>query len=277
MHTAVTHLGTVILLDRTHIGSNLSLPRCAGPRLLRPLRPFDPHPLPPPLRIITTPVLLRPVPPDGSLLQTGGDLDGFASSADQPSALAGWIELSSPSLSPAACTHRSDSAQRLRHHSSAPRRPPLNLHRRAFISAATVPVPRRRRRRADGQLYPFVHLLPTATSSSSPTPDPSSTTPDNGDVIREFPPLAAGPRNYPSAGSSAMLPLTPGAGGYTDAEIVICGGAQYGVYLHRDAEAAAGTTCGRMTATDPNPVWATEEMPMPRIMGDMVILPTGEF
>lgn len=66
------------------------------------------------------------------------------------------------------------------------------------------------------------------------------------------------------------------AGDYSSATIVICGGAKYGAYLQRTTDSPANGSCGRIEATRPDPVWEMENMPFARIMGDMVMLPTGE-
>ena len=72
-----------------------------------------------------------------------------------------------------------------------------------------------------------------------------------------------------------MLPLTP-KDNYAKGEIFICGGTRYGFYLERIPLSANGS-CGRMVATDDAPSWAIEDMPFVRIMGDMVMLPTGDI
>ncbi|GLJ55165.1 hypothetical protein SUGI_1184010 [Cryptomeria japonica] len=36
-------------------------------------------------------------------------------------------------------------------------------------------------------------------------------------------------------------------------------------------------SCGRMVITDPNPSWSMEDMPEPRTMTDMLILPNDEI
>ncbi|KAI3474146.1 hypothetical protein Pfo_028934, partial [Paulownia fortunei] len=92
-------------------------------------------------------------------------------------------------------------------------------------------------------------------------------------VTKTYPILEGGPRNYPSAGSSAMLALT---GDYSSATVVICGGAEYGAYLERMTDSPARGSCGRIEATRPDSVWEMEEYAVWRIMGDMVILPTGD-
>jgi hypothetical protein len=91
-------------------------------------------------------------------------------------------------------------------------------------------------------------------------------------VTQTFPTIPGEPRNYPSAGSSVMLPLTA-ADGWTGAQILVCGGAAAGAFLNTAAQLPASITCGRMTVTDAAPGWAMENMPMRRNMGDMVLLP----
>ncbi|KAI4356529.1 hypothetical protein L6164_000547 [Bauhinia variegata] len=65
-------------------------------------------------------------------------------------------------------------------------------------------------------------------------------------------------------------------GDYSTAEIVVCGGAQYGAFLMKSTDTPAHGSCGRIVATDPDPVWQMEDMPFDRVMGDMVMLPTGD-
>lgn len=62
-------------------------------------------------------------------------------------------------------------------------------------------------------------------------------------------------------------------------EVVICGGAPAGAF----ASAGAGIylpalqTCGRMEITAVAPAWRIFNMPFRRVLGDMLILPTGEI
>ncbi|CBI30475.3 unnamed protein product, partial [Vitis vinifera] len=44
----------------------------------------------------------------------------------------------------------------------------------------------------------------------------------------------------------------------------------------RCTDTPAHGSCGRIVATSPHPVWEMEDMPFGRIMGDMVMLPTGD-
>ncbi|KAH7865174.1 hypothetical protein Vadar_003170 [Vaccinium darrowii] len=65
-------------------------------------------------------------------------------------------------------------------------------------------------------------------------------------------------------------------GDYTSATIVICGGAQAGAFQAQAVDRPAQASCGRIVATDPDPGWEMEDMPFVRIMGDTVMLPTGD-
>uniref|UniRef100_A0A453IGP7 Galactose oxidase-like Early set domain-containing protein n=1 Tax=Aegilops tauschii subsp. strangulata TaxID=200361 RepID=A0A453IGP7_AEGTS len=89
------------------------------------------------------------------------------------------------------------------------------------------------------------------------------------------PELAGGdPRNYPSSGSSVLLPLKPSP---TEAEVLICGGAPAGSYNSTKEKTffPALVTCGRIKITDASPAWVIERMSSPRVMGDMILLPNG--
>ncbi|PKA51983.1 hypothetical protein AXF42_Ash008212 [Apostasia shenzhenica] len=297
MHTAVTRFGTVVLLDRTNIGpSQLPLPagHCRHRRSARAFPSgnctahsalFNPSDRSlRPLSILTdTWCSSGQFLPDGTLLQTGGDFDGFRRlrtfAPCSPRLSCDWRELEAPILAAgrwyATDQILPDGSVIIVGGRAAPSvefyPPSIPLRPFPFLASAE-----------DSQmdnLYPFVHLLPDGylfvfANSGAVLYDFAS-----GEVIRQYPPLPGGPRSYPSAGSSALLALDPtgSAGSYTRAEIVVCGGARYGAFLHREIGAPADSSCGRIAATDPDPVWSMEEMPFPRIMGDMVMLPTGEI
>ncbi|KAJ1686189.1 hypothetical protein LUZ63_017579 [Rhynchospora breviuscula] len=132
---------------------------------------------------------------------------------------------------------------------------------------------------AENNLYPFLHLLPDGSlfifaNTRSMVFDPLGRI-----AARSLPPIPGDvPRNYPSTGSSVLLPLRSEAP--SRAEILICGGAPRGAFqlaLRNSTYLPAISTCGRIVPTDPDPQWSMEEMPMGRVMGDMVILPTGEI
>lgn len=99
-------------------------------------------------------------------------------------------------------------------------------------------------------------------------------------VVKYFPAMPGGqPRNYPSSGSSVLPPLSlDGQGSVLQAEVLVCGGSPIGAY-----EKARGyvfvdalASCGRMTITAASPEWVMETMPVGRVMGDMLLIPTGD-
>ncbi|KAL6658339.1 hypothetical protein ACP70R_003925 [Stipagrostis hirtigluma subsp. patula] len=131
---------------------------------------------------------------------------------------------------------------------------------------------------AEDNLYPFLHLLPDGTVFVFANDRAVVFDPYNRAPLRRLPAVPGGvPRNYPSSGSSVLLPLRPDAPAH--AEVLVCGGAPRGAYhlaLRNGTFLPADRTCARVAPTDPDPVWAVEEMPMARVMGDMVLLPTGD-
>jgi hypothetical protein len=122
-------------------------------------------------------------------------------------------------------------------------------------------------------LYPFVHLLPDGTLYIFANRDSIVYNYITNTVVKTLPQIPGNPRNYPSAGSSVMLPLLA-ANQFTVVEVLVCGGAQYGAFLQPWTNMPASTTCERITVTDANPVWVEEPMPIARCMGDMILLPT---
>lgn len=133
---------------------------------------------------------------------------------------------------------------------------------------------------AENNLYPFVHIstdgnLFIFANSRSILLDPV-----NNKVIREYPVLEGGSRNYPASGMSVLLPIKIKNEKQTtiQAEVLVCGGAKPEAF--NEAEKGkfmpALNTCGRITITNPNAHWNIETMPSPRVMGDMLILPTGD-
>ncbi|WOL08348.1 hypothetical protein Cni_G17101 [Canna indica] len=134
----------------------------------------------------------------------------------------------------------------------------------------------------ENNLYPFLHLstdgnLFIFANNRSILLDPRTHA-----IVREFPPLAdGGSHNYPASASSALFPLR--IRGNPDspvpAEVIICGGAE-----HKSAALAsvdkiflpAFRTCGRLVITNPNATWHMEQMPTRRVMGDMLLLPTAD-
>nr|CAD1831275.1 unnamed protein product [Ananas comosus var. bracteatus] len=129
----------------------------------------------------------------------------------------------------------------------------------------------------ENNLYPFVHLNVDGKLFIFANNRAILFYYENQTVVRTYPKMPDGhPRNYPSTGSSVLLPIKPP---YTEAEVLICGGAPAGSYIlahHKKKFVPALNTCGRIKITDKSPVWTMESMPTPRVMGDMLLLPNGE-
>lgn len=131
----------------------------------------------------------------------------------------------------------------------------------------------------ENNLYPFVHLLPDGSLFIFANTRSILFDYDRNRVVKEFPRIPGeDPRNYPSTGSSVLLPLDENRD-YINPEVMVCGGAPGGGY--RDAMDEnfrdALSTCGRIKTSDANPRWVMEEMPGPRVMGDMIIIPQGDI
>jgi hypothetical protein len=123
-------------------------------------------------------------------------------------------------------------------------------------------------------LYPYVHLLPNNQLFIFANRDSILFDWNTNTAVANLPTIPGEPRNYPSAGSSVMLPLS-GFNGWGGPEILLCGGATYGAFLNPAAALPASITCGRIAPLDAAPAWAMENMPMRRNMGDMLLLPDG--
>ncbi|XP_031288178.1 aldehyde oxidase GLOX1-like [Pistacia vera] len=133
----------------------------------------------------------------------------------------------------------------------------------------------------ENNLYPFVHLSPDGnlfifSNNRSILLDPKINT-----VVREFPVLPGGSRNYPASGMSVLLPLRLKLGSLkkTNAEVLVCGGAPWDSFYYAETQKKflpALQDCGRIQINEPNSVWKIEKMPSPRVMGDMMILPNAD-
>ncbi|XP_057836457.1 aldehyde oxidase GLOX-like [Cryptomeria japonica] len=131
----------------------------------------------------------------------------------------------------------------------------------------------------ENNLYPFLHLSSDGNLFIFANRDSILLNYKTNAVVKTFPRMPGdGPRNYPSTGSSVMLPLSA-VDGFAKVEVLICGGCPDNVF----ALASAGNftdalrSCGRMVITDPNPSWSMEDMPERRTMSDILILPNGEI
>ncbi|CAM6120514.1 unnamed protein product [Calypogeia fissa] len=299
MHTQVTRYGTVLMLDRTEVGpSNISLPK--GECRVNPVEGADDctaHSveLTPnwvnstirPLFIYTdTWCSSGQVTSDGTLVQTGGNGDGsqivrtFAPCP--PGGLCDWVETGIPLKAP-----RWYSTNHILEDGDTQ----VVIGGQNVFSMEFVPANGRglttlqlllttddsHKDSQTDNLYPFVNLLPDGTLWIFANQDSIIYDYKNQRVVKNLPRLEGGPRNYPSAGSSVMLPLES-SNGFKEIQLLVCGGAQAGANSDNSngIHMGAQQTCGRMTLTDPKPAWTMEMMPCRRTMGDMVLLPTKE-
>ncbi|KAG0538891.1 hypothetical protein BDA96_03G275900 [Sorghum bicolor] len=131
----------------------------------------------------------------------------------------------------------------------------------------------------ENNLYPFVHLLPDGTLFIFANDRSILFDPRNGQVVRELPVLPGGGRNYPASGMSALLPLDLRRGDVLSPEVIVCGGAPKNAFKLGEANTfnAALKDCARINPLKPGARWATDQMPVPRTMGDLLVLPTGDL
>ncbi|KAL0801156.1 hypothetical protein Bca101_056332 [Brassica carinata] len=134
---------------------------------------------------------------------------------------------------------------------------------------------------AENNLYPFVWLNTDGNLFMFANNRSILLSPKTNRVIREFPQLPGGARNYPGSASSALLPIrldvqNPAV---IPADVLVCGGARQDAFYRAETKKIyepALKDCNRITITSKNPVWITEAMPTPRVMSDAVLLPNGE-
>lgn len=126
-------------------------------------------------------------------------------------------------------------------------------------------------------LYPIVHLSSDGKLFIFANRDSILFNYKQHKVVKKFPRIPGlGSRSYPSTGSSVILPLDQ-IDGFHKVEVMICGGAAPGA----NAAAQEGKfltglrSCGRMVISGNKHQWEMENMPGPRLMHDMVLLPTG--
>ncbi|XP_057821508.2 LOW QUALITY PROTEIN: aldehyde oxidase GLOX [Cryptomeria japonica] len=130
----------------------------------------------------------------------------------------------------------------------------------------------------ENNLYPFLHLSSDGNLFIFANKDSILLDYKTNRVVKKFPTMLGGARNYPSCGSSVMLALTA-SDGFRKVEILICGGAPDNSFTSANQGnfLPALQSCGRIVITDANPGWAMENMPSPRVLSDMLILPNGEI
>ncbi|KAG8096715.1 hypothetical protein GUJ93_ZPchr0013g33805 [Zizania palustris] len=297
MHMQLLHNDRVIIFDRTDFGqSNLSLPdgRCRHNPQERVL-PVDctAHSAEydvasntfRPLFVFTdTWCSSGTVAPDGTLVQTGGWNDGYRNVRQMPAcawdddATCDWDETQD-----ALAANRWYATNQILPDGRAfivggrrqfnyefyPKADPSDT------SVISLPFLIQTKDPEENNLYPFVHLNIDGNLFIFAKNRAILLDYKKNKIVRTYPVLAGGdPRNYPSSGSSVLLPLKSSP---TEAEVLVCGGAPAGSYnsTKDGTYVSALVTCGRIKITDPTPSWVIETMPSPRVMGDMILLPNG--
>ncbi|CAM6036649.1 unnamed protein product [Sphagnum compactum] len=288
MHTAVTIYNNVVLLDRTDIGPS-QLPLADGECRNDPNDETSTHDCTAHSAIYDIASgTIRPLfietdtwcssgqfDTDGTLVQTGGDNDGFTkirTFAPCPGdGNCNWVETGTP-------------LQNGRWYATNQRMPDGSQAIFGGRSCDTVeyvpskgapvyiPLIANTNDPQNDNLYPYVHLLPNNQLFIFANRDSILFDWNTNTAVANLPTIPGEPRNYPSAGSSVMLPLS-GFNGWGGPEILLCGGATYGAFLNPAAALPASITCGRIAPLDAAPAWAMENMPMRRNMGDMLLLP----
>lgn len=293
MHTAVTRFGNVIFLDRTNIGPseiNLTNGLCRNnPNDLTLTHDCTAH------SVLFSPDTnsIRPLFiytdtwcssgqffMDGTLVQTGGDNDGLMKvrrfTPCPSNGTCDWVESSTDFLQ--------DGRWYATNQLLPDGRQIVVGGRSVFTyelipaygeSKVELPFLQQTNDVQNDNYYPFVHLLPDGNLYIFANRDSIIYNYQTATVVMTFPTIPGEPRNYPSAGSSVMLPLS-GDDSYENVEVLVCGGAQLYCFLYPAPFPNASQTCGRISVTSANPVWEMETMPFRRAMGDMVFMPTGD-
>ncbi|XP_030493137.2 aldehyde oxidase GLOX-like [Cannabis sativa] len=128
-------------------------------------------------------------------------------------------------------------------------------------------------------LYPFLHLSSDGNLFIFANRDSILFNHRRNRVVKNFPRIpGGGSRNYPSTGSSVILPLNHNDR-FQRVEVMVCGGSASGAYQasrrrHRYLQGL--DSCGRMVITGNTHRWRMERMPGPRLMNDMLLLPNGD-
>lgn len=135
----------------------------------------------------------------------------------------------------------------------------------------------------ENNLYPFVYLIPDGNVFVFSNNRSLLLNPNTNKVVRTFPVLPGGSRNYPASGMSVILPIRlDHNNSYREAikvEVLICGGNSPDAFITAETKKGfmpALQDCARMIITDRNPIWDTEMMPSRRTMGDALNLPDGQ-
>ncbi|XP_072980393.1 aldehyde oxidase GLOX1-like [Typha angustifolia] len=293
MHMALLPSGHVAAFDRTDFGRSLlplppgkpcrsQPPDCSAHSIL-----FDPRTRAGRALTLLTDTFCSSgaLSPGGTLIQTGGDRRGNRTVRYlRPCPTCDWLEHDNALLTPR--WYASDQAlpdgrvivlggQGAFNYEFVPK------HSESDHKLFDLPFLEQTKDKWGNNLYPFLHLSPDGYLFVFANTKSILLDYVNNRVVKYYPDMPGGvSRNYPSTGSSVLLPLQLKTSGHGDvkAEVFICGGAKPGVMemAKKKIYWPASPSCGRLVITDASPEWEMETMPMRRIMGDMVLLPTGD-
>ncbi|KAI3754242.1 hypothetical protein L1987_54021 [Smallanthus sonchifolius] len=153
-----------------------------------------------------------------------------------------------------------------------------------FLQETTVPKRPGPGMYIENNLYPFLFLIPDGNVFLFANDRGIIFHPHTGTVVRQFPKIPGGARNYPASGMAALLPLTITPGDI-HAEVVVCGGNSQDAYPSVDSKhtknrvfTPALRDCHRIAVTNHASTWVKEQdMPSGRCMGDLVHLANGDL
>ncbi|KAG0220819.1 glyoxal oxidase N-terminus-domain-containing protein [Mortierella sp. GBAus27b] len=117
-------------------------------------------------------------------------------------------------------------------------------------------------------LYPMVHLMPDGNLFIFANTKSVLFSTKTWSIIKSYPDIPGLPRNYPLSGGSILLPLRPESN--YEPEVLICGGS-----TEFSSRAVGQEQCGRIKPLSQNPEWIMEDMPLGRMMPDLVMVPDG--
>ncbi|KZV21643.1 hypothetical protein F511_17668 [Dorcoceras hygrometricum] len=138
--------------------------------------------------------------------------------------------------------------------------------------------------KGENNLYPFVNLLPDGNLFVFANYKSIILNPYTGETVRMLPDLPGGSRNYPPSGMSALLPIDLSKNvdeSKLEVEVIVCGGNTRESFVYSEMTRprkflAAFKDCGRLNLNKKGSQWEKEDMPSPRVMGDLLLLPTGD-
>ncbi|GMI97743.1 GALACTOSE OXIDASE-LIKE 6 [Hibiscus trionum] len=137
----------------------------------------------------------------------------------------------------------------------------------------------------ENNLYPFIYLSTDGNLFVFANNRSILLDPNTNRIVHEFPVLPGGSRNYPASGCSCMLPITLQPDDkrfFIPAEIMVCGGAPHDAFTMSDLTRPkvflpASKDCARIDISKRGKAnWKIQTMPTARILGDALVLPTGD-